>query len=809
MPKGNGKKSGSGRNLVVVESPAKARTISRILGDDYDVKASVGHVRDLPSWGLGVNTETFEPKYEVSKDKRSVVKDIAAAGKKADIVFLATDPDREGEAIAWHVAEAAGLGDAVLERVVFHEITQDAVREAFDHPRQIDMDLVNAQQARRVVDRLVGYPLSWFLARKVRKGLSAGRVQSVAVRLVVEREREIRAFVPVEYWTMDARLEKQGVPPAFKAKLSGYADTKDKLEISNETDANRIAGELRASAFAVSKVDTKKQVRRPAAPFITSSLQQEASRRLGFGGKKAMSIAQKLYEGIDIGAGGEVGLITYMRTDSTNVATSAQAEARDYIAQKYGDKFLPAKPRVYSGRVKGAQEAHEAIRPTSVMRDPESLKDRLMSEQYRLYNLIWQRFVASQMADAEFDVTSADIRAEAPTAAGPYLLRATNTQLRFAGFRQVYIEGHDEGDEEEDVGTNPLPPLTADDLLRLLDLAPEQHFTEPPPRYTEASLVKALEEKGIGRPSTYAPTMTTIQDREYVKREGKALHPTELGETVNDLLVEYFPVFIDANFTAGMEQDLDEIAEGEKEWQPVVRDFYGPLQEALEIAKVEAPKQVEETGEMCPESGHPLIVRWGRRGQFIACSGYPECKYSKPMPGDEPEVELPKIEEACPDCSKPLAARNGRNGPFIGCTGYPKCRYTRPIEGETEELPKIEEPCPDCGSALSARMSRFGKPFIGCTAYPKCKYTRPMPTGVKCPRDGGDLEEKRAKGKRGSFYGCSNYPECDFTVLNRPLSQPCPSCNSLITMEKDGDAKCTSCDWKGEVPAKREPVAVG
>jgi DNA topoisomerase-1 len=780
LAKGNGNKSGGGRNLVVVESPAKARTISRILGDSYEVKASVGHVRDLPAWGLGVDTETFEPRYEVTKDKKKVVKEIGDAAKKADRVYLATDPDREGEAIAWHLAEAADLQGRPLERVVFHEITQAAVREAFEHPRQIDMDLVNAQQARRVVDRLVGYPLSWFLASKVRKGLSAGRVQSVAVRLVVEREREIRAFNAVEYWTMDAQLEKQGVPPAFRAKFVGYAGKKDKLEVSNEAEANRIAGELRAAAFLVTNVDTKKQVRRPAAPFITSTLQQEASRRLGFPAKKAMSVAQKLYEGIDLGAGGEVGLITYMRTDSTNVATSAQDEARAYIAQKYGKEYLPASARKYTSRVKGAQEAHEAIRPTSVMRDPQSVRSQLTAEQYRLYNLIWQRFVASQMSDAEFDVTTAEITAQPPVPADPYSLRATNTQLRFAGFRQVYIEGRDEGDEEEDVGTNPLPVLSNGDPLRLLDLAPEQHFTEPPPRYTEASLVKAMEEKGIGRPSTYAPTMSTIQDREYVKRETKTLHPTELGETVNDLLVEYFPVFIDANFTAGMEQDLDEIAGGEKEWQPVVRDFYEPLQAALATAKVEAPKQVQETDEVCPESGDPMIIRWGRRGQFMACSGYPECKYTKPMPGEEPEEELPKIDEACPDCSKPLSARRGRNGPFIGCTGYPKCRYTRPLEGDArEDLPKIDEACPDCSKPLSIRMSRRGSPFVGCTGYPKCKYTRPAPTGAKCPRDGGALEEKRARASEVRSTGALTTRSATSrsrTGLCRSPAQPAPRC---------------------------------
>jgi DNA topoisomerase-1 len=807
-----GKSAGvSGRSLVVVESPAKARTISRILGGDYEVKASVGHVRDLPSWGLGVDTESFEPRYEVTKDKKKVVKEIGDAARKAKQVYLATDPDREGEAIAWHLVEAAGLDETSPQRVVFHEITQDAVRDAFEHPRQIDMDLVNAQQARRVVDRLLGYPLSWFLGRKVRKGLSAGRVQSVAVRLVVEREREIRAFQTREYWTVETRLEKQGVPPAFRAKLAGYTDTKDRIEIGAEDEARRIESELQAAGFTVAKVDSRKQVKRPAAPFITSTLQQEASRRLGFPTKRTMAIAQQLYEGVSIGSQGESGLITYMRTDSTNVASSAQAEAREYIAQRYGREFVPGKAPQYTRKVKGAQEAHEAIRPTSVSRDPESLRHHLSNEQHRLYTLVWQRFVASQMAEAQFDVTSVDIHARPPSGARTYLLRATNTQLRFAGFRQVYIEGHDEDEEDEDVGTNPLPPLAEHDPLHLLGVDPEQHFTEPPPRYTEASLVKALEEKGIGRPSTYAPTMSTIQEREYVKRDKRFLHPTELGETVNDLLVEYFPAFIDVNFTAGMEVDLDDVAEGEKEWQPLVRDFYEPLQEALETAKVEAPKQVQETGEICPESGHPLVIRWGRRGQFVACSGYPECKYSKPLESEDGEDDLPKIDELCPESGDPLTVRRGRRGLFIACTGYPKCRYTRPLESEgaaATPVPQLtDEKCPECEAPMVVRSGRFGQ-FLACTRYPQCKGAKPLPTGVKCPRDGGDLEEKRGR-KRGSrFYGCSNYPECDFTMVSRPIPQPCPECKGLLGLERDGSAKCTACGWAGEVPAAQEPVAV-
>jgi DNA topoisomerase-1 len=596
----------NGKSLVVVESPAKARTISRILGSDYDVRASIGHVRDLPERDLGVDVGNgFAPKYVVPKEKSRTIKEIKDAAKKASSIYLATDPDREGEAIAWHLLEAAGIVDA--DRVVFHEITPEAVQDAFRHPRSIDMNLVDAQQARRVLDRLVGYRLSPFLWRKVRKGLSAGRVQSVAVRLVAEREREILNFKPQEFWTIEATLEKERVPPAFRAKLSGVVGKKDKLEIPNETESERLVAALRSSTYAAEKVQTKAQTRRPAAPFITSTLQQEASRRLGFTTKKTMVVAQALYEGISVDGEGEVGLITYMRTDSTNIAASALAEAREFIAQKYGKDFLPASARAHTKKVKGAQEAHEAIRPTSVRREPDAIRRSLNNDQYRLYNLIWQRMVASQMADALFDQTTADVHATPSSGAAAYLLKATNTQLRFAGYRQVYIEGRDD-DEEEDLGTNPLPELAAGDALKLNKLDPKQNFTEPPTRFTEASLIKALEEKGIGRPSTYAPTMSTIQDRGYVEKDGRFLKPSELGFVVNDLLVDHFPDFVDAGFTAQMEDELDDVAEGDRKWQPVVEQFYTPLEKRLEVAVKEAPKQVQETDEVCPESGHPSSV---------------------------------------------------------------------------------------------------------------------------------------------------------------------------------------------------------
>ena len=740
------------KSLVVVESPAKARTISRILGSKYDVKASIGHVRDLPKRDLGIQIEDgFLPKYVVPKEKARTVKEIRDAAQKAGNVYLATDPDREGEAIAWHLLEAADLGALPLHRVVFHEITPEAVQEAFEHPRDIDMKLVDAQQARRVLDRLVGYRLSPFLWTKVRRGLSAGRVQSVAVRLVVEREREIQAFTQQEYWTIDAELEKPQVAPSFRARLQGHVGKRQKLEIPNETEAQRLVAILQSAAYRVLSVQTKTQPRRPAAPFITSTLQQEASRKLGFTTKRTMQIAQQLYEGLSLGAEGEVGLITYMRTDSTNVAASAQQETRAYITERFGREFLPASARVFAKKVKGAQEAHEAIRPTHVRREPEAVRRYLNNDQNRLYNLIWQRMVASQMADALFDVTTVDIEGMPSAGQNPLLLRATNTQLQFAGFRQVYIEGRDD-DTEEDLGNNPLPALSEADVLRALGFFPEQHFTEPPPRFTEATLIKALEEKGIGRPSTYAPTMSTIQDRGYVEKDGRYLRPSDLGSVVNDLLVEHFQDFVDVGFTAGMEDELDDIANGDRRWQPVVQEFYNPLEKALTLAKETAPKQVETTDVQCPECGKPMLIRWGRRGRFLACSGFPECKGTLPLEGEEQEAPQ-QTDEQCPECSSPMVIKSGRFGRFLACSRYPECKGRKPFT---------------------------------------------VTTGVRCPRDGGELLERRSRRGR-IFYGCSNYPKCDFTTWTRPLPQPCPNCGGLVTAERDNKAKCTVCNWRGGV----------
>ncbi|UCH87367.1 MAG: type I DNA topoisomerase [Dehalococcoidia bacterium] len=740
------------KSLVVVESPAKARTVANILGRQYEVKASVGHVRDLPQSALGVDVKQgFEPYYIVPKEKRRVVSEIAAAGKKAQVVFLATDPDREGEAIAWHLVQAAGFDEASLKRVVFHEITAQAVREAFRRPRAIDMQLVQAQQARRILDRLVGYNLSPLLWKKVARGLSAGRVQSVALRLVVEREREVQGFVPKEYWTIEAQLSKENDPQSFRAKLTGLAGKRKKLEIVSQSEADRLVQLLQPAAFSVAAVQKKKQARRPSPPFITSTLQQEAGRRLGFTAQRTMRVAQQLYEGLAIDEEGEVGLITYMRTDSTQVADSARDETRAYIREKFGQPYLPHSPRAYRRRVKRAQEAHEAIRPTSTYREPEKVRRYLNRDQDRLYTLIWQRMVASQMADALYDVTTVDVEAKPSRSRDVYLFRAVNTQLAFPGYRHLYAEAREEGEEEEDLGKNPLPELAVGDLLRLLELLPEQHFTDPPPRYTEATLVRALEENGIGRPSTYAPIIATVQGRGYVGKENGRLRPEGLGFVVSDLLTTYFPDIMDVSFTAEMEDELDEIARGERPWQPVVQDFYAPLMRALTVAS-EAPPAHQETTEVCDQCGQPMVIRWSKRGRFLACSGYPQC------------------------------------------------RNTRPLEGEGEPLPAVDETCSECGAPMVAKRGRYG-PFLACSRYPECKSTRPLlaKTGARCPSCGGDIVEKHSRRGR-VFYGCANYPSCQFTTWTRPLSSPCPECGGLLLAAGEGRGRCSQCRWRGQAP---------
>ena len=739
------------KSLVIVESPAKARTIANILGKQFEVKASIGHVRDLPKVELGVDTDHgFEPRYVIPRGKRRVVKEIAAAAERADTIYLATDPDREGEAIAWHLLQAAGLEQLPHKRVVFHEVTPAAVQMAFRDPRDIDMRLVEAQQARRVLDRLVGYRLSPFLWRKIKRGLSAGRVQSVALRLEVEREEAIRRFVSREYWSIEAELTKGADGEGgFRAKLVGYVGKKRSLEIADEAEAQRLIAILQTARYRVAEIQKKEQHRRPAPPFITSTLQQDASRRLGFSAQKTMVIAQQLYEGLPLGSEGAVGLITYMRTDSVQVAESARREVRDFIAEKYGQKHLPSSPREYRKKVKGAQEAHEAIRPASIRRDPKPLRSYLNNDQHRLYSLIWQRMLASQMADAVFDITSADIEAHPATMGEKLLLRTSSSRLRFPGYQELYRETTDEA-QEEDGPKSPLPEMSSGDLLGLLGLFPEQHSTEPPARYTEASLVRALEENGIGRPSTYAPILATIQERGYVERDGRQLRPTDLGFVVNEFLVEHFSDFVDVGFTAEMEEELDEIARGEREWRPVVQAFYQPLERALAMAN-EAPPATQVTEEKCDQCGEPMIIRWGRHGRFLACSGFPKCRNSRPLEGEE-EPPQPS-DEHCDECEAPMLVRHGRYGPFLACSRYPDCRGRKPLL---------------------------------------------VKTGVACPQCGGDLVEKRWRGKR-PFYGCSNYPDCQFRVWSRPLVAPCPQCGGLLTSQGKDSARCGQCSWRGEM----------
>jgi DNA topoisomerase I len=674
--------------LVIVESPAKAKTVGRFLGKGYQVRASIGHVRDLLRSQLSVDVEhEFEPKYRVPNDKRHVVKEIKDLAQKAKEVYLATDPDREGEAIAWHLMEAAEMDPKVTHRVVFHEITEDAIHEAFSHPRDLNMDLVNAQQARRVLDRLVGYSLSPLLWEKVRSRLSAGRVQSVALRLLVEREREIDAFDPKEYWTIAAELQPVGLKSTFIARLNRIDDQEP--ELPNESVVRAIAEDMERAAYEIQKIKRGERRRKPSAPYTTSTLQQEASRRLGFTARRTMALAQQLYEGLDVGEGGGTGLITYMRTDSTNISAQAQKDARSYIQKTYGNDFVPESPPQYRTKAKGAQEAHEAIRPTSVYRHPDKMKKQLNRDQLRLYQLIWQRFVASQMEAAVYDTLSVDI--QGTTTEHAYLLRASGSTVRFPGFLVLYEETQDEDKRAEDADDVRIPvDISEGQRQELVRVIPEQHFTQPPPRFTEASLVAALEEHGIGRPSTYAPILSTIQDRGYALREGKRLIPTETGMLVNDLLVDHFPEIVDTQFTAHMEEDLDEVADGESHWTEIVAEFYKEFAPQVEKAQKEMPTtkaELEKVGRACPKCEADLVIRWGRYGKFISCSSFPECRYTEPW--------LEKIGVKCPDCEDgEIVIRKTRKGRvFYGCSNYPTCQFTswkRPVA----------PPCPKCGGTL-------------------------------------------------------------------------------------------------------------
>jgi len=748
--------------LVIVESPAKAKTISKILGKDYTVKASVGHIKDLPAKEMGIDIEhDFTPKYIVIPGKEKVIKELKKAAKEADTIFIAPDPDREGEAIAWHIADEVKDKKKNIYRIKFNEITKSAVLEAVKNPGEIDMNKVDAQQARRILDRLVGYELSPLLWRKVRRGLSAGRVQSVAVRLVVDREREVTAFQQVEYWSINAEFEGSN-KPTFWAKLFKYDE--QKVEIGTAGAAEAVVSQVKDSRFVLTSIDRKKRKRMPSPPFITSTLQQEASRKLRFTAKKTMAVAQQLYEGIELGEEGAVGLITYMRTDSNRISAEAQKAAREFIESTYGKEFLPEKPPVYKSKA-SAQEAHEAVRPTYLTNRPEHIKQYLSKEQLSLYKLIWNRFIASQMAPAELELTTFDISPD--ESKGKTVFRATGSVVKFQGFMTLYTEGTDELlDENESL----LPSLKEGEVLKLLNLQPKQHFTQPPPRYTEASLVKALEEKGIGRPSTYAAIMSTIQDRKYVhKTEGK-FAPTELGVVVNDLLVERFAELMDIGFTASLEEDLDHIEDGKTKWIKVVGDFYTPfhgkLSEALAVPGKVKPEDIP-TEATCEKCGKPMVIRWGRHGRFMACSGFPECKNAKPLDGDKPAAEPVETDEKCPKCDAPMLLKSGR----------------------------------------------FGK-FYACSAYPECKTTKPIATGVKCPEDGGDIVERRSKRGR-SFWSCSNYPNCKFATWSKPVPRQCPQCGAAFLGEKWSKGGgvtyvCLNkeCTYKIE-ENKEEPAAAG
>jgi DNA topoisomerase I len=758
------------KQLVIVESPTKAKTLERYLGPDFSVTASVGHVRDLPEDRMGVDVDhDFLPEYEVQEEKRETIAKLRKAFQNSSALWLATDFDREGEAIAWHVAESIGADARAANRVTFTEITKDAVQEAFRNPRRVDFDLVDAQQARRIIDRLVGYELSPLLQKGLKRwDLSAGRVQSVALRLIVDREREIEAFVPVEYWSVDARLTPDGEERSFLARLVQVGEEKlaaspDKrgLVLSTQEEAEAHVQALREAAYRVKDVRRREVKRSPAAPFTTSTLQQEAARKLGFSARKTMRVAQRLYEGVTLPGEGQVGLITYMRTDSVNIAEQALQELTGVVRSQYGPQYALDKPRRYRKKQRGAQEAHEAIRPTSANRLPEAVGALLDRDQGRLYKLIWQRTVASQMREALFDHVSVDVEAT-PSVPGSvsYLLRATGQTLKFDGFRRVYFEGRDDAPDEDAEAR--LPELTVEQVLRLLELLPEQHFTQPPPRYTEASLVKALEEFGIGRPSTYASIISTLVDRGYTRLEDKRFFPEDIGMVVSDILVDLFPEVVDVGFTAKLEEELDDIAEGKARWVEVVREFYEPFHNEVVNAggKIQPPmRRLDELCPRCPEEGRE--------------------------PGH-------------------LVEKLGRYGKFIGCEKYPECKYTRPIEGEgTAPPPKpTGEKCPQCEIGdLVEKTGRFG-PFVGCSRYPDCKYIKkeqPKPTGITCPECGkGELVERR--GRFGSFYSCSRYPECTFTVNQRPHPEPCPACGGLVVDARGGARRCIKCGraWDAE-----------
>jgi DNA topoisomerase-1 len=891
-----------GKSLVIVESPAKAKTINKYLGDDYIVEASIGHIMDLPKNDIGVELKrlTFEPTLIVSPGKEKIVDRLKKLAAKADKVFLAPDPDREGEAIAAHLEMQLRpmlKNKATIQRVTFNEITQKAVKAAFANARNVDENLVDAQQTRRVLDRLVGYQISPLLWDKVRRGLSAGRVQTVALRLIVEREREINAFKPVEYWTIDANLKAKSA--GFTARFTGIdgsparvlnATDKDGKEtylanaLGTREETERVAAQLERAKWFVSTVERKERKRNPLAPFTTSKLQQEASGRLGFNVRRTMGVAQRLYEGIDI-KGETVGLITYMRTDSTRVSPDAIADARGYIA-KLGDRYLPAKPNDYKSK-KDAQDAHEAIRPTNVGFVPDEIRAFLSDEQYKLYRLIWQRFVASQMTPAIFDQTTVEIAARADRT---YNFRVTGSILKFDGFLKVYETAAASKDsDDEDAADTRLPELTDGQSLALESLAPEQKFTEPPPRFNEASLVKTLEEKGIGRPSTYASIINTIQDRDYVKKIGAKFVPTEIGVVVTELLVKNFPYIFDTLYTANLEGELDAVEQGEEKWTDLLKGFYGHFEKELKVAETDmedVKRREEPTGEICDKCGSPLILKWGKFGSFYSCSAFSKakpvtiplgpwkkepkavlkkvlasfhfpmivkaltldtvdfqkevadakqfaaavkeasgkgkkviaepvsCDFTKENFAAKPDLSAPGADEApeeeyCDNCGRLMVLKNGPWGPFMSCPGYsddPPCKTIRKLTQKVQSKPPVtlDEPCPKCGKPLLQRDGQYGE-FIACSGYPKCKYVKQELLDVKCPKDGGDLAVRKTK-RGDTFYGCVNYPKCDFSSNLKLVNEICPRCDSAYLLEyANREGTYLVCPNNREFLPKRRP----
>ena len=809
--------------LVIVESPGKVKAINKYLGKNYVVKASLGHIKDLPKRDLAVDVENgFRPKYEVIEGKKKLMQELRDEAKKVDSIYLAADPDREGEAICWHLQEELkwkkgdkrSAEDAPkFFRVMFNEITKKSVEKAFEKPAQVNINLVDAQQARRVLDRLVGYKISPLLWDKVRRGLSAGRVQTVAVRVIVEREREVKAFIKQEYWTLDANLAAKKTP-YFDARL--FRKGEDQPEIPNQAESDRLVADLEGAKYIVKSVGTKEKRRNPVAPFITSTLQQEASRKLRFSVKRTMMLAQQLYEGVELGSEGAVGLISYMRTDSTRVSEDAVTEAREFIAGKFGPQYVPAAPNVYKSK-KEAQDAHEAVRPSAATRTPDDVAAFLAEDQLKLYRLIWMRFIASQMSPAVFDQTTIDLSVKGLSGVD-YTFRATGSVEKFDGFLAVYEEGKDQKDEEDEEVKHKLPAVTEGEELKLRALKPEQHFTEPPPRYTEATLVKKLESDGVGRPSTYASILSTIQEREYVTKEGGKFKPTELGMVVTDLLLESFNDIFDVRYTARMEQELDEIEEGKLDWREAMGEFYERFMKDLGNAEEHMTniKRMEKPTDLtCDKCGKPLVIKWGKHGSFVACTGYPECTYTRELPVDLPDIDNADLaeqgdEEYCQNCGRPMVLKKGRFGTFFACTGYPDCKTTKQIGGAQKKADvPLDEKCPQCANNLVQKYGRFGE-FTACSNYPACKYVKQKTIGVKCPEcSQGEVVERRSK--RGkTFYGCNRYPDCDFVAWARPVPEKCPDCGNPYLIEKYLKAgaflQCpaSGCKYKREF----QPVAV-